>query len=698
MTRASARQQPADAPGISSAPAAPKRQKLAALLVTADVELWPQIGAHLPTKLSFRQIDSVGELLRDVASDTPAVVVWDARGCEEKTADLSRIQSHSARFAMIVLDDDDSAWESAIQNGQIVAFCPVPVDQSRLIGALGGAYEEARARVALLGEQSGAHAPAGGGKRIARMAIAGGFAVVVAAGAALMLSRQSGHDGNPANAPSAGHASPATAGGVPQSAPQTPEPAAASESTAADHSPSASPAEEKVDALIEQAQRAMRDRHFIEPAEGSALSLYRSALVLDPSSGEARQGLQRLAEVLLARVQSALDERQFDVALQALENVRSIDPGDKRLPAFDDRIAKMRAELGPAEIQAAINADNFDRAAQLIDQSARTKSVGESKLNLLREDLRRHRAESDAMRLVALVDARLQQDQLVDPPNDSAAYFLAQARKAGATPADLQSQFRELSRRLLQTAHADIAQQHLDDADRLAGELRSIGVPLSQVAELQHEIGLARAQRAPAAPEQPKFLDLARTRLAQGSVVEPEGDSALHYLNQLKATDPQNPSLAQLSKAIQTQIVAQARAALDASQPAQAESLLQLSASLGPSPDADSLRDRLGSARAAAITGPQEVAEASLTRIRKLEIEYPTNALLSKTEGGVEVSYVVTPKGTVSDLRVLSSGPAGVFDKAATTAVTRLRYKPVLDGGKPIAVSTKILVIFRLAK
>jgi hypothetical protein len=215
MTRASARQQPADAPGISSAPAAPKRQKLAALLVTADVELWPQIGAHLPTKLSFRQIDSVGELLRDVASDTPAVVVWDARGCEEKTADLSRIQSHSARFAMIVLDDDDSAWESAIQNGQIVAFCPVPVDQSRLIGALGGAYEEARARVALLGEQSGAHAPAGGGKRIARMAIAGGFAVVVAAGAALMLSRQSGHDGNPANAPSAiGAADPGARGGI----------------------------------------------------------------------------------------------------------------------------------------------------------------------------------------------------------------------------------------------------------------------------------------------------------------------------------------------------------------------------------------------------------------------------------------------------------------------------------------------------
>jgi protein TonB len=459
----------------------------------------------------------------------------------------------------------------------------------------------------------------------------------------------------------------------------------------------ASPSEEKVDALIGQAQAAMRDRHFIEPPEGSALSLYRSALVLDPSSGEARQGLQRLAEVLLARVQSALDERQFDAALQALENVRSIDPGDKRLQAFDERIAKMRAELAPAEILAAINAQNFDRAAQLIDQAARTKSVSEPKLNQLREDLRRHRTDSDSARLVALIDVRMQQDQLVDPPNDSAVYYLIQARKAGATASDLQSQLRELSRRLMTAARADIARQQLDDADRLATQLRSIGVPLSQVAGLQHDIGLARPPAA--APEQPRFLDLARARLAQGSVVEPENDSALHYLNQLKATDPQNASLAPLSRAVQTQIVAQARAALDASQSGQAESLLQLAASLGPSPEADALRDRLrNTARPAAAAGPQEVAEGSLSRTRTLDIEYPSSALSKKIEGQVKVGYVVTPKGMVSELEVLEATPPGVFDRAATDAVARLRYKPVLVAGKPIAVSTKMLVIFRLAK
>jgi protein TonB len=583
---------------------------------------------------------------------------------------------------------------TAIQHGQIVAFVAVPIDQSRLIGALGGAYEEVNARVALLGGQPTTRARAGGGKRLSgKMTAAVVLGIAAAIATVIILATHRTGDANSVNAPPAGGSTPATHAGAEQS--ERPEATVEEPSTGA----SSSPTEEAIDTLIGRAQRAMRDRHFIDPAEGSALVLYRAALAIDPSSGEAHQGLQRLAEVLLARVQSALDEHQFDAALQALENARSIDPSDKRLTAFDERIAKMRAELGPAEIMAAINAQNFDRAAQLIDQAVRTKSMGESKLNQLREDLRRHRADTDDTRLVALIDARMQQDQLADPPNDSAVYYLGQARKAGATSAALQAQFRELSRRLMLAARTALAQRQLDDADRFATDLRSIGVPLSQVAGLQREIGLARAQRAPvAAPEPPRFADLVRTRLAQGSVIEPQNDSALHYLNQLKAADPQNASIGPLSRAVQTQIVAQAGEALDASLPGQTEALLQIASSLGPSPEGDALRDRLRDSRVGAIIGPREVAEASLTRTRPLQIDYPSYALSKQIEGDVEVSYTVTPKGVVSDLKVISTDSPGVFDKAATSAVSRLRYKPVIEAGKPIAVSTKILVKFRVAK
>ncbi len=549
MSGSAARQSVAGGTAASAPSSSPRRAKLAAFLITADVDLWPEISVHLPTKLNFRQVDSIAELFRELPPDRPAVVLWDARDCADKGGELSRLQSHSACFATLVLDDDESAWVSAVQQGQIVGLVPLPLDQSRLVGALGGAYEEVNARVALLGERSAAPASRRGGRRIPRRAVAGIIAISLAAAAALVLWQ---HAGDP-RAPSPVHdAVPAQARSAPAPAPDAPASAA--------ELPQES--EEKVDALIDQAQRAMRERHFIDPVEGSALSLYRGALALDPSSGEARQGLQRLAEVLLARVQSALDEGQFDAALQALETARSIDPSDPRLTALDERIAKLRTELGPAEILAAINAQNFDRAAQLIDQAARSRSIGDPRLNQLREDLRRRRADSD--------DSR-------------------------------QTQSRELARRLMLAARAERA---------------------------------AAAAAPAAAPEPP------------------------------------------------------ARAAPDASQAVQAAPLPEPAAPPG-TPSA---------AGAAPAGGPKEVAEASLTRTRPLEIDYPTNALSKEIEGRVEVAYLVTPKGVVSGLKVLAATPAGVFDKAATTAVSRLRYKPVMDAGKPTTVSTRMLVTFRLAK
>ena len=61
----------------------------------------------------------------------------------------------------------------------------------------------------------------------------------------------------------------------------------------------------------------------------------------------------------------------------------------------------------------------------------------------------------------------------------------------------------------------------------------------------------------------------------------------------------------------------------------------------------------------------------------------------------MELGYTVTAKGGVADIKVLDSNPPGVFEKAASNAIARLRYKPVLEDGKAVAVATKMLVKFR---
>jgi TonB family protein len=688
--------------GRKIAPAT-KKAKLSVLLVTRDDQLWPQIGTHLGSDLILKQVDSIDELITQTPAGQPAIVLLDARGQADSAALLSRLQLHSPRFAVVALDEVGSAhlWTNPIALRQVMAHLAVPVQTDKLKLAVETAHEEVNARVALLGESgattqsrsaaagtSGASsAPAvsdapSGARRIPWVPAIVIAVVLIAGAAAYVLLRQNNNSPKPASSPSQ------------QLAPQAPtNPASGPSPSPA--ATAAAAADEKVDLLIEKAQQAMTDRHFIEPVEGSALTLYRNALLLDPENGEARQGLQRLAEILFARVQSALDERKFDIALQALESARSINPGDSRLAALDQRIASLRAEFGPAQILAAINAQNFDRAAQLIDEAAHSKSLNNAKLAQLREELRRRHEELDIANLVKLIDSRLSQDKLLEPRNDSAAYYLAQARTAGATPAALQAQSQEIFKRLSQMVHTDIDQRHFTDADRMLTDMHAAGFPPAATAGLQHDLSTARAAQAAAVPEQPQPLDLAQSRLAQGKVTEPDNDSALYYLNQLRAADPKNSALPRVSSAIQAQILLQARAALDANQPDKADTLLQAAGGLGASADLSALNDRLAKMKQASA-GPPSVVEATLTRTKQPELDYPTGALRKNIEGWVELSYVVTTDGKVTNVKVLDSNPAEVFDAAAAKAVSHMRYKPALQAGKPIAVSTKIRIAFRV--
>jgi TonB family protein len=654
-----------------------KKSKISVLLVTEDDSLWPQISADLAANLIPKQLDSIEELINSTPSGQAAIVLWDARNHPDPAAVLSRLNLHSSRFAVIALDAAGSAdaWTLPVQHRQVVVHISVPIVAEELSSALDSAQEEVNSRLALLGDGSAplASEPAAPKKTWLVPAVIGG--VLVAAVIAYLLSRSSSSDVKPASIASA----PRNDSAVPAVAVKSP-----------------ADADEKVDALIEKAQQAMLDRHFIDPLAGSALSLYREVLVVKPDNGEARQGLQRLSEILIARVQSALDDRKFDVALQFLETARSIDANDKRLIALDEKIASLRAELGPAQILAALNAQNFDRAAQLLDEAARTKALPPAKITQLRDEVRRRRDEFEATRLLKLVDARLQQDHVIDPHNDSAVYYLDQAKQAGATGAALQGQVQEVMKRLTQMMRAAIQQRNFSDADRILAEAHGIGAAQAAVNSLQRELNAARNGLAAQKSEQPQYLELAQTRLAQGKLTDPDTDSALFYVTQLRAADPKNNGLAQISGSLQSQILDRARASLEAGDIDKAEALLQKAGSLGASPDLDAMSDRIRQRRAGGDV--LQMPEQSLTRLNKLDVQYPPRALQSNVEGWVELAYTVGADGSVSNIKILNSTPARTFESSASKAVSRLRYQPVIQGGKAIAVGTQVRIVYRVPK
>jgi TonB family protein len=653
-----------------------KKAKLSVLLITEDDTLWPEVGADLGSSLILKQLDSIDELVESTPSGQAAIVLWDARNHPEPAAVLSRLNLHSSRFAVVALDSAASAdaWTLPVQHRQVVAHVGLPLVAGELANALESAREEVNSRMALLGDGSEplAAAPTPRKPWLVPAVIIG---VLAAAVGAYFLSR----------------------GGAPQvkPVPVTSAPGQGTAPAAAAHAPKSADADEKVDALMEKAEQAMLDRHFIDPMAGSALSLYREVLVLKPDSGEARQGLQRLSEILIARVQSALDERKFDVALQFLETARSIDANDSRLAALDEKIASLRAELGPAQILAALNAQNFDRASQLIDEAARTKALPAAKLAQLREEVHRRRDEFEVARLLKLAETRLQQDHIVEPHNDSAVYYLDQAKQAGAAGPALQAQTQEVLKRLTQMARLAIQQHNFGDADRIVGEMHGAGASQAAINSLQRDLNSARAQPATQKPEQPQYLELAQARLAQGKLTDPDNDSALFFVTQLRAADPRNSGLAQISAAVQSQILDRARASLDAGDLDKADVLLQKAGSLGSSADLDAMSEKIRLRRSGGVL---QMPEQSLKRVNKLDVQYPERALQANVEGWVELSYTVGPDGTVSNLKVLNSTPARTFESSATRAVSKLRYQPVIQGGKAISVSTQVRIAYRVPK
>jgi TonB family protein len=700
MPKAARKSEPVVAEAGERPAKALRKQRFNIFLVTDDESLWPLVGADLSADLILKQLDSVDELLATVPSGNAGIVLWDARGHGNPAAILSKLSLHSSRFVVAVLDDNlaSSAWTLPLQNRQIVAHVGLPLANAALGKALESCREEIGTRLALLGDQPAtSEPPANVPGKNRWVPIAVGVALMGLAGTAVLLWPRGG--GAPERTGITAKGGPAAG------APSRGETSAVTATSGAVSGKSAEAMDEKVDALIEKAQQAMTDRHFIDPAAGSALNLYRDVLLMDPNNGEARQGLQRLEEILVIRVQSALDERKFDLALQFLETARSINANDRRLAALDDRIASLRAELGPAQITAALNAQNFDRAAQLIDDAARAKSLPAAKLAQLRDDLRKRRDDADVTRVLKMVDTRLQQGKLVEPRNDSAAFYLEQAKQAGVAPAALQPAYQEMQRQLALAVRGAIDAKHFADAERWLSEMRDSGASSVVTAGLQKDLTAARSVLAGPATvskaEQPPVLDLAQTRLTQGKLLEPDNDNALYYVSQLRAADPKNAALPQLSANLQEQILERGRAALDAGDTAKAQSLLQAAAGLGANSSVEAFNDALRqkiALVAATPSGTPNLVEQSLTRLNKLEAVYPQRALESLQEGWVEIGFTVKPDGTVGNVHVLNASPPNTFEQAGIKAVSKLRYQPVMQGGKAIAVNSQVRVAFRIPK
>jgi len=78
------------------------------------------------------------------------------------------------------------------------------------------------------------------------------------------------------------------------------------------------------------------------------------------------------------------------------------------------------------------------------------------------------------------------------------------------------------------------------------------------------------------------------------------------------------------------------------------------------------------------------VSDSDPVPVVRVNPQYPPRAAERGLEGWVELSFVISAAGTVQDAEVTNSHPGNVFDRAALRAVSRWKYNPQIEDGKPI--------------
>ena len=95
-------------------------------------------------------------------------------------------------------------------------------------------------------------------------------------------------------------------------------------------------------------------------------------------------------------------------------------------------------------------------------------------------------------------------------------------------------------------------------------------------------------------------------------------------------------------------------------------------------------------------SGQDVISASTLTRTHTIPPAWPESA--AGLEGWVMLRFTVLPNGTVADIEVAESHPAGLFDASATEALRQWKFEPVERDGKKIAQRAEIRMKYALPR
>lgn len=117
-----------------------------------------------------------------------------------------------------------------------------------------------------------------------------------------------------------------------------------------------------------------------------------------------------------------------------------------------------------------------------------------------------------------------------------------------------------------------------------------------------------------------------------------------------------------------------------------------------PNVDKASMSADLGAFDLAGLNLNAPVDGDTLAIVRVLP-RYPSRALSRGIEGWVLLEFAIDELGLAVNPVVIDAEPPGIFDLAATSAVKRWKYRPMIEDGRPrMRPGVRQLISFEIAK
>jgi periplasmic protein TonB len=256
----------------------------------------------------------------------------------------------------------------------------------------------------------------------------------------------------------------------------------------------------------------------------------------------------------------------------------------------------------------------------------------------------------------------MREQRLIQPANDNAIEYYLKVLDAEPDNRHAQLAILELMPLAQGVAEQMIDTNRLEEAQQAVGLLKRAQPTSVVVTNLEQRIVTQRR-----AEEQRRTAEEEATRLAERQAREQAAAQARAAAEPPPSPAPTRP--------------AQTPPRPPATTPAPAQTPpTQVASAAPPKPIATS-------------TDPQN---KDFQLVKRVNPSYPAQALRSRTEGWVELSFTITTTGDVEDVEVVNSNPRRVFDRDAARALGQWKFTPRIEGGKAVEAKARQRLEFSL--